>query len=36
MEGVTWGTIEAYTVTVSPEMFYSVYREKIMEGPSFC
>ena len=36
MDGVTWGTIEAYTVTVSPEMFYSVYREKIMEGPSFC
>ncbi len=29
LEGVPWGTIEAYTVTVSPEMFYSIYRELI-------
>jgi len=29
MEGVPWGTMEAYTVTVSPEMFYTVYREMI-------
>ena len=35
MEGVDWGTIEAYTVTVSPEMFYAIYREKIIEGLLF-
>ena len=35
MPDVPWGVLEAYTITVTPEMFYSIYREKIIEGLLF-
>ena len=32
MPEIPWGRMEAYTITVSPEMFYSIYREFLLEG----
>ncbi len=32
MPDVPWGNIEAYTITITPEMFFAIYREILMEG----